>query len=238
LDDLGPFDASTKVVEYRVRDAASRRLRQSPVDAFMDELSTESAVPGGGSVAAVCGALGAALASMVANLTHAPRKPDLPLQELEALAEEAQGLKESLLEAVDRDAAAFAAVLTAMRLPRKSDADRAARDEALSAATREATRVPLGVLEDCSRVARLAGEAVRLGHSASLSDAGVAALCAAAGAEAAYYNVLINLNTLETTRDADFVSRTRAAALDALQTAIDLSTAARQAVRDTLERAP
>lgn len=238
LDELGPFEPDTKVVEYRVRDAATQRLRQSDLDAFVDELSTESAVPGGGSVAAVCGALGAALASMVANLTHAPHKPDLPLEDLEELALEAQGLKESLLTAVDRDAAAFAGVLAAMRLPRKSEAESAARDLALREATREATRVPLGVLQQCSGVARLAGEAVRIGHRASLSDAGVAALCAAAGAEAAYYNVLINLNSLDAPEEATYVAETRSAASQALETVLDLSSATRQAVRTELERAP
>lgn len=238
LDELGTFDPATKVVEYRVRDAAAARLRQSRLDDFVDELSTESAVPGGGSVAAVCGALGAALASMVANLTFAPRKAELPLDSLEALAVEAQEVKESLLAAVDRDAAAFSGVLDAMRMPHKSPEDNATRDAALREATREATAVPLEVLQHCVRVARLAGEAVRHGHRASLSDAGAAALCAAAGAEAAYYNVLINLNALESPQEAVFVTQTRAASLQALQNAIDLSNAARRAVRDALERAP
>ncbi len=233
LEDLGPFDAQAKVVEYRVRDTAKKRWRTSTVAAFADELSTESAVPGGGSVAALCGALGAALASMVANLTLGSRR-DQARDGLEAIAVEAQALKDALLAAVDLDAAAFAGVLTAMRLPRATAADAAARDVALRQATRHAASVPLDVAEEAARVAALAAQVAEQGLEASLSDAGVAALCAATAAEAAQYNVEINLASLATPEDRAFVQQTRTAAAKAVRVATEHATAARAAVQARL----
>ena len=235
LDELGPFDPAAKVVEYRVRDAAAARLQRSSLETFVDELSSDSAVPGGGSVAALCGALGAALAAMVANLTHASRPPELAGVALEALAVEAQELKAACLAAVDEDAAAFAAVLASLRLPRSTGAEIAARDAARRQATRGAALVPLQVLEKSARIAALAVAAVRSGLPASVSDAGVAALCAAAAAEAAYDNVAINLAALEHPDDADFVTATRAAAERSLEAATSQAAAARTALRRALE---
>ncbi len=232
LDEISPFDAATKVVEYRVRDAAAQRWRSGALDAFVDALSTESPVPGGGSVAAVCGALAAALAAMVANLTLAPSTANETRQELERLALGAQELKDDFLVAIDADAAAFAAVLAAMRLPR---ADLATRDAAVRNATRGATVIPLAVLEKSAQAAALAATAARLGTRTALSDAGVAALCAATAAESAYYNVLINLANLNHADDADFVTQTRAAASRALDSSITHSEVARAAVRGALE---
>lgn len=235
LDEIAPFDPNEKIIEYRVRDAATWRLRGCTLTGFADELSSAAATPGGGSVAALCGALGAALASMVANLTHNPRKSDLPLLDLEGLAVEAQALKAELLEAVDADSAAFDGVLAAMRLPRRDDAESAARDIAIRAATHDATRVPLGVAEGAVRVAEHAARAAQIGNPASLSDAGAAAACALAAAEAAYYNVLINLAGLESADDAGFVDETRRAAQAALGAVERLAAQTRAEVRTRLQ---
>jgi glutamate formiminotransferase/formiminotetrahydrofolate cyclodeaminase len=232
LDEISPFDPATKVVEYCVRDTRTQRWRSGALDAFVDALSTDSPVPGGGSVAAVCGALAAALAAMVANLTFASLADGEARRELERLAMSAQEIKEDFLVAIDADAAAFAAVLAAMRLPR---ADAAAREVAVRQATRRATQVPLDVLEKSAQAAVLASTAARLGTRAALSDAGVAALCAATAAESAYYNVLINLANLDPVGDADFVAQSRAAAKSALDSSLTHSEAARTAVRTALE---
>ena len=232
LDEISPFDPATKVVEYCVRDTGTQRWRSGALDAFVDALSTDSPVPGGGSVAAVCGALAAALAAMVANLTFASLADGEARRELERLAVNAQEIKEGFLVAIDADATAFAAVLAAMRLPR---ADAAAREVAVRQATRGATRVPLDVLERCAQAAALASTAARLGTPRALSDAGVAALCAATAAESAYYNVLINLANLNPVGDADFVAQSRAAAKSALDSSLTHSEAARTAVRTALE---
>jgi glutamate formiminotransferase/formiminotetrahydrofolate cyclodeaminase len=235
LDELAPFDAEEKIIEDRVRDAAAWRLRDLRLRRFVDELSTDSATPGGGSVAALCGALGAALTAMVANLTHNPRKTELPLDELQSIAEEAQSLQTQLAAAVDADTAAFDAVLAAMRMARKSDEEIAARTAAMRAATRHATRVPLGVVERATRVAQLARQVAEIGNPASLSDAGVAALCAATAAEGAYYNVLINLAGLDDPEDADFVRTTRDAAQRELRATEEQVRETRDVVRRRLE---
>lgn len=235
LDELGPFDPPAKIIEYRVRAADAPRLARLDLGAFADALSQDSPTPGGGSVAALAGALGASLAAMVANLTHDSRRPELPLAELEALAIEAQDLKAEFLDAVDADAQAFDAVMRASRLPRGTDAERAARDQAMRDATRTAALVPLGVLRRAAQAARLAATAARIGAPAALSDAGVAALCAATAAEAAAYNVLINLGTLRAPEDVEFVRRTRAEVESAVRDTETTAAETRRAVRERLE---
>jgi methenyltetrahydrofolate cyclohydrolase len=170
----------------------------------------------------------------VANLTHDSRRPELPLGELEALAIEAQDLKVEFLDAVDADAQAFDAVMLASRLPRGTDAERAARNAAVRDATRTAAEVPLGVLRRAAQAARLAATAARIGSPAALSDAGVAALCAATAAEAAAYNVLINLGTLHAPEDAEFVRRTRDEVDLAVRAAESTAAETRRAVRERL----
>lgn len=237
LDEIAAFDPSQKIIEYRVRDAASERLQRLSVSGFVDALSTDAATPGGGSVAALCGALGAALTSMVANLTHRPGKRDLPLADLEALAERAQALKADLLRAVDADTAAFDAVLQAMRLPAGNPAEQAARAAALRVATRGAIDVPVQVMRGAQAVGELAQRAARLGNPASLSDAGVGALCAATAAEAACYNVWINLATLDHPDDAAFVRTTRETAATLLDQTLRTCRDTCADVRARLERA-
>jgi glutamate formiminotransferase/formiminotetrahydrofolate cyclodeaminase len=232
LDELGPFDPQAKVIEYRVRDAAAARLGNMSLRDFADQLSLESPTPGGGSVAALVGALSAGLIAMVANLTHDPRRGELPLDELESIAVAAQGLKDEMLAAVDEDAAAFERVLAALRLPQKSEAEVQARGRAVREATRGAAAVPLAVLERSLRAADLAARAAAAGSAAALSDAGVAALCAAAAAEAAYDNVLINLANLQDPADAEFVRRTR----DTAERALDESAARARETRGSVRR--
>lgn len=237
LDELSPFDPSAKIIEHRVRDAAKEKLQRLAVRDFVDVLSTDAPAPGGGSVAALCGALGAALTSMVANLTFRPVKKTVPLAALERLANQAQELKQSLLAAIDADTAAFEAVLAAARLPARTSEQQATRQRAGRDATRGAIEVPLRVLGQAREVAELAGEAARLGLAACLSDAGVAALCAATAAEAAYYNVLINLATLDHPDDAAFALSSRRTASQELDQALAKARATASAVRSQLEGA-
>jgi glutamate formiminotransferase/formiminotetrahydrofolate cyclodeaminase len=232
LDELRPFVPEERIVEYRVRDEGAARLRNMNLQAFADALSTDSAVPGGGSAAALTGALSAALAAMVASL--APRSDAAVERGAEELGIAAQTLKDDLLAAVDADAAAFEAVLAARRLPKS---DPAARDTAIRAATRRAAEVPLEVLRGAARAAELARDAVRMGLPATRCDAGVAALCAGAAAEGAWYNVLVNLVDLRDPADAPFVGATRQAADAALAATQATCTAVRSDVRSHLEGA-
>jgi glutamate formiminotransferase/formiminotetrahydrofolate cyclodeaminase len=163
---------------------------------FTNRVSADAAVPGGGSVAALCGALGAGLAAMVGNLTYRrpEREAERPL--LKALAGKAQDLKARLTDLVTEDSEAFEAVMSAMRLPKGSDDEKAARKVAMDLANERATMVPFETLERCLAVAELAHQAVAIGYEACLSDAGAAAAAAQAGAEGAFLNVLINLKSV------------------------------------------
>jgi len=196
LDEIGTFDPSAKIIEYRYRGEAAG-LATATVAEFMDVLSQDSAAPGGGSVAALAGALSAALSSMVASLTFSKQGMEDSKQLMEDTGRDAQSLKDWFLDAVDRDTDAFNSVLTAIRLPRKTDDEQSLRDEAMAAANLQATIVPLEVLERTAQALELALIAARDGNPNSVTDAGVAGACAVAAAEAASLNVRINLDGLD-----------------------------------------
>jgi formiminotetrahydrofolate cyclodeaminase len=156
---------------------------------FIDELSSDAPAPGGGSVSALAASMGAALAAMVAVLSHTKKGFESKHAELDRIAVRAQELKDKFLAAVDADTAAFDRLLESFRIP-KDDPN---RDAAIEAATIGAAEVPLGVLERCAEVIELCRDVARIGLQASLSDAGVGAQAARAAAAGAYQNVCINL---------------------------------------------
>ncbi len=225
LDDVAPFDPQQKVIEHRV--AAARRLAGLSVDGFVDELASDSPAPGGGSVAALAASMSAGLSAMVAALTHGKKGYAEFYPLMEEVGVEAQAAKDALLAAVDDDTAAFDRVMAAMRLPKASEAQKAARQAALEAANQDATLVPLGVLERCPRLLELAAIVAEKGNQNSLSDAGVAGLAARAGAVGAYYNVLINLRGIE---DKGWCGEIRARADRALARAEELAASLQTAV--------
>ncbi len=192
LNDLYPFEKEKKVIEYQV--CSPGVLTAMRMDRFVDLLSTGEPAPGGGSVAALCGALSAALSSMVAALTHGKKGYETVFGEMEDIGNEAQALKESFLRDVDRDTQAFNRVMETMRLPGQTDEEKKIRSGAIERATQEATRVPLEVLEKASEAALLARKVVLHGNRNSVSDGGVAALACRTAAEGAYLNVMINLS--------------------------------------------
>jgi len=194
LNDVSAFDPSQRVIEYIL--APERPLASMTLQGFADETSRDSAAPGGGSVSALVGALGASLAAMVANLAHPKGAFAKHREELEAIAVEGQDLKQGLLDAIDEDTWAFERLMAANR---RSGADRAA---AVKEATLDAARVPLGVTEACPRVAELCRRVAEIGMAASLSDAGVGAAMARAAAVGAAMNVRINLQDMSEDPDA------------------------------------
>ncbi len=191
LSDLYPFESEKKIIEYQVE--RSNPLVEMKINEFTDLLSTDSPAPGGGSVAALCGGLGGALSSMVAALTHGKKGYEKVFDEMKEIGIEAQKLKDEFLGDVDRDTEAFNRVMDAMRLPKKSEDEKAVRIEAIEEATKEATVVPLNVLKRALKAAELARRVVEKGNKNSISDGGVAALAARTAAEGAYLNILINL---------------------------------------------
>ncbi|MGD8628443.1 MAG: cyclodeaminase/cyclohydrolase family protein, partial [bacterium] len=167
------------------------------VNDFADLLSTDAPAPGGGSVAALCGALSGALSAMVGALTHGKKGYEDAFDEAEAVSIEGQRLKDEFLADVDRDTDAFNKVMAASRLPKKTDEDKAARKAAMEEANKDATLVPFNVLKRTWEAAELARRIVSKGNKNSVSDAGVAALTARTAAEGAYLNVAINLPGIE-----------------------------------------
>ncbi len=161
-------------------------------------------------MAALCGALSAALSAMVANLTVGKKGYEASQKTLKRTALRGQELKDEYLRLVDLDTEAFNKVMEALRLPKVTDEQAAERRAALEAATKEATLVPFRTLEGALELLKLARKAAEKGNRNSLSDAGVAALAARAAAEGAYYNVRINLPGLS---DEEFKTRTARAAL-------------------------
>ncbi len=179
LSELAAFDPNLKVIEYRYAGGPSGLVAMTVRD-FADELSSSSPAPGGGSVAALCGALSASLVAMVAALTWSKTGMEAARPGMKALGTDAQGLKDWFLAAVDRDTEAFNAVLAAMRLPKKTPEEIAARAGAVECANQGAAKVPLDVLEATIRVLEFSLQAVKQGNPNSVSDAGVAGAAALA----------------------------------------------------------
>jgi glutamate formiminotransferase/formiminotetrahydrofolate cyclodeaminase len=193
LDELSPFDPDEKIIEYAIADKAKTRLVDMPLHSFVEETASEAPAPGGGSVAAAMGALGAALGTMVANLSSHKRGWDDRWAEFSDWADKGKACQDELVELVDADTDAFNAILAAFRLPKATDAEQAARAEAIEAANRGAIEVPLRVME----VALESFDVIRAmatdGMQQSASDAGVGALCARTAVMGAGLNVKTNV---------------------------------------------
>ena len=196
LNDVTEFDPNVKIIDYAVQ-SKDRSLMNLVGKEFVEELSTNSPAPGGGSVSALAGALGAALSSMVAALTH-EKKELLDLKpEMDEIGIEAQNLKDRLSFLVDEDTNAFNKVMDANRLSATNDKEQSAKNQAIEIANKYAIEIPLETAKKCFRVIELANTLVEKGNPNSVSDAGVAAEVALAGVSGACMNVLINLTSVE-----------------------------------------
>lgn len=192
LAQLSPFDPNKKIIELRVQ-GDQKKLVDLSVSDFVDLCASESPAPGGGSVAALSGSLGAGLVAMVANLTVGKKGYESVWEPMKSVAEEAQRIKERFLVLVDRDTQAFDAVMEAMRLGKATDEQRQLRDQAIKEATKQATLVPYEVLEQVPRALELALYVVQNGNTNSVSDGGVGAQALGLAAHGAWHNVRINL---------------------------------------------
>ncbi len=228
LNDVSSFDPQKKIIEYQFKEVENS-LNDLNLREFANELSMDSPAPGGGSTAALCGALSASLSAMVANLTVGKKGYEDVQATLKELAEQGQRLKDELLRAIDLDTLAFNQVMDCFRLPKKTEAQIRERSQAVEDATKKATRIPLDVAEKCVAALKLAQEVALEGNQNSLSDAGVAGLTAQAGAEGAYYNVLINLPNIQ---DQEFTSEMRTRVLALKSEADTLG----KAIREILEK--
>jgi glutamate formiminotransferase/formiminotetrahydrofolate cyclodeaminase len=198
LSELKPFDPKEKVIEFKIESGDSNKsLVKMNLREFCNETLSDSPAPGGGSVAALMGALGASLGGMVANLSAGKRGWDDKLEYFSNWAVKAQQLKDELLSLVDEDTAAFNKVMDAFALPRELAEEKAARTAAIEQATKYAAEVPLKVMETASKSYELLAEMVEKGNPASVSDVGVGALATRACVEGAALNVRINLAQLK-----------------------------------------
>jgi len=182
-------------------------LTDKPVTTFLDELASDAPAPGGGSVAALSGALGAALVSMVCNLTVGKKKYADVQDDIEALLAQSEALRQELTDLLEEDVKAYTAYSVAAKMPRDTEEEKAERTKAMQAALKVATDVPLRIAEAAVKVMDLCMPTAEKGNKWAVSDAGVAVLMAEAALRSAALNVLINLGTI---KDQDFVAEKRA----------------------------
>jgi len=196
LDELAGFDPNKKIVEYVMRDGAPKRLVDLELTEFANMTAGESPAPGGGSVSAYVGSLGAALATMVANLSSHKRGWDDRWEEFSTWAEKGQALKDELIRLVDEDTNAFNKIIDAVRMAKETDEEKTARSKAIQDATIYAIDIPLQTVKVAYNVFELCKKMVQEGNPNSLSDAAVGALCARAAVFGANLNVRINCKDL------------------------------------------
>jgi glutamate formiminotransferase/formiminotetrahydrofolate cyclodeaminase len=198
LDDLKPFDPAEKVIEYLLdKDNATKKLMDMTCIGFANETASESPAPGGGSIAAYMGALGAALGAMVANLSSHKPGWDERWEEFSNYAVQGQKLKDELLWLVDEDTRSFNLIMNAMGLPKGTDEEKAARKKAMEEATKYAIEIPFRTVQRAYEVFDLCEAMIAKGNPNSVTDAGVGVLCAKAAVVGAYLNVRINAAGLE-----------------------------------------
>lgn len=203
LNDVSKFDPQKKIIEYQFQEVKDSLLKLN-LREFANELSMDSPAPGGGSTAALCGALSSSLSSMVSNLTVGKKGYESVQTEMNKLSITAQALKDDLLKAIDQDTLAFNKVMSVFKLPKKTDKQKIKKSAAIEEALKEATLIPFQVLKNCVNALELAKNVALNGNKNSISDAGVAGLTAQAGAEGAYYNIVINLPEIQ---DIEFKSK-------------------------------
>ncbi|MBQ6725642.1 MAG: glutamate formimidoyltransferase [Bacteroidales bacterium] len=204
LDDLKPFDAKEKVIEYLLEDHSAKRLVDMTCTAFADETASESPAPGGGSISAYMGALAASLATMVANLSSHKAGWDERWEEFSNWAVKGQRIKDELLHLVDEDTNAFNKIMDAFGLPKKTDDEKKARTAAIQEATKYATEVPFRTMQKAFEAFEVINAMVEIGNPNSVTDAGVGALCARSAVIGAGLNVKINAASL---KDEEFKTK-------------------------------
>lgn len=218
LDELKPFVAEEKIVEYMVAPKGGKNLVDMTCTAFAEETASESPAPGGGSISAYMGALGAALGTMVANLSSHKAGWDERWEEFSDYAERGQAIMAELLHLVDEDTEAFNRIMAVFAMPKSTDEEKAARSAALQEATLYATQVPLKTMKASLKVFEIVKAMAEIGNPNSVSDAGVGALAARSAVLGAQLNVKINAAGLKNREAADvLVAEAEAIAAEAIK---------------------
>ena len=206
LNDISKFEINKKIIEYKINNNEQNLIKLNLL-AFCNELSSESPAPGGGSVAALSGALGASLTSMVANLTFGKNKWKPLYNKLCKISEDSQNLKKRLLILVDEDTESFNDVMDAYKLPKISENEIQIRNKSIETAMKRAAMVPFKTLEHCSAIVKIAIDIAEIGNENSITDSGVAGEMANAGGKAALLNILINLETINDKKFTNSLSK-------------------------------
>ncbi|HRI20644.1 MAG TPA: cyclodeaminase/cyclohydrolase family protein, partial [Panacibacter sp.] len=203
LNELTPFIPEERIIEYLLEDKAGSRLVNMTLSAFADETASESPAPGGGSIAAYIGSLGAALATMVANLSSHKKGWDDRWEEFSNWAEKSEACKNELLKLTDADTLAFNRIMIALGLPKTTEEEKSIRIKAIQDATLYAIEIPFKVMQTAYASMETIKAMAEIGNPNSVSDAGVAALCARSAVMGAFMNVRINATGYN---DKDFVA--------------------------------
>lgn len=211
LDELGPFKPEERIIEYMLANTADSKLVNMQLNAFADETASESPAPGGGSIAAYVGALGASLATMVANLSSHKTGWDERWEEFSNWAAKGQEYKNELVKLVDADTAAFNKIMDAFGLPKGTEEEKATRTQAIQDATRYAIEIPFKVMETAAASMEVVKAMAEIGNPNSVSDAGVGALCVRSAVMGAFMNVRINASGYnDKTYVADIIAKGKA----------------------------
>lgn len=211
LNQLGVFNPEERIIEYVLKDKSKKRLIDMTVSAFVNETASESPAPGGGSVSALCAALGIGLGSMVANLSADKRGWEDKTEAFSKQAEKAQAIKEELLYLIDEDTNAFNAIMNAFQLPKSSDDEKALRSKAIEEASVYAAEIPLKTMKVAFSSIDILEDMVINGNPNSITDAGVGLLCIKTAVRGAYFNVMVNAKGLkDKEKAAKFASEAKA----------------------------
>ena len=203
LDELSPFDPKNRVIEYMLENESDSRLINMTVREFSNETASDSPAPGGGSISALAGALGASLGTMVANLSAGKRGWEDRVSEFSPWAAKGQKLKDELLTLVDEDTRAFDRIMSAFGLPKSTPEEKAIRKNAIEEASQYATEIPYKTMQVAYSCLPLLKEMSEKGNPNSLSDVGVAVICIKTAVRGAWFNVLINAKGLDDRKFAD-----------------------------------
>lgn len=218
LDELAPFDPDKKIIEYKLRNAANEKLVRMNLRAFADETASESPAPGGGSISAYVGSLGAALGTMVANLSAGKRGWEEQISLFSSEAEKGQQIKDTLLSLVDEDTYAFNRIMDGFALPKNTEEEKKARTAAIEEATKYACEVPLTVMKTAYNSLDMLQVMVEKGNPNSITDAGVGVLCVKTAVRGAFFNVMINAQGLKDVAFANEIRSKAKAILDETNT--------------------
>lgn len=218
LDELAPFDADKKIIEHKLRNAANEKLVRMDLRSFANETASESPAPGGGSISAYVGSLGAALGTMVANLSAGKRGWEEHIALFSNEAEKGQQIKDELIRLVDEDTHAFNKIMNGFALPKNTDEEKKIRTEAIQDATKYACEIPLSVMQTAFSALDMLAVMIDKGNQNSITDAGVGVLCVKTAVRGAYFNVMINAQGLKDTAFAAEIKAKAKAILDETNT--------------------